>query len=92
MRDECDAKGRADLWRVFECRVLGFMTGQAPVPYEQLVGECRLASPSRAANLLVTAKRMFTRILREVIGDTVGSEEEADEEIRELKAALSRGT
>jgi hypothetical protein len=44
----------------------------------------------QAANALVTAKRMFTRILRGVIGEYESDEEEIDSEIDDLHKILAR--
>lgn len=62
----------------------------APLPYEKLVAQFGLQSPSEASNLLVTAKRMFARTLREVVRETVSDEREIEDEILELKRVLSR--
>ena len=51
------------------------------------LGDC--ASPSQATNTLVTANRMFVRVLRAVVRDYVASDEEVDEEIVELRRILA---
>jgi len=61
----------------------------APVPHDQLAARLQLASAAEAANLLVTAKRMFARHLRAVVGEYEKSEHDVDEEIRALMSALS---
>ena len=60
------------------------------MPYEELVAKFGLRSPSEASNLLITAKRMFARVLREVVRETVADEAEVETEIMELKRILSR--
>lgn len=91
MREECRAKSREALWGVFEDRVLGpLCDGTAPMPYEQLVSRFGLRSPSEASNLLITAKRMFSRILRELVRETVADERDVEAEIRELQRVLGR--
>jgi RNA polymerase sigma-70 factor (ECF subfamily) len=92
MRERCLRDGREDVWRVFESRVLGpIADGGEPAPYEQLARDLNLASVDAAGNLLTTAKRTFTRALRSVIGEYEKDEDRIDDEIRELRAALSRG-
>jgi hypothetical protein len=59
-----------------------------PEPYDKLVGRLGLASPSQAANLLITAKRMFNRHLRAVVMETVADPAQAEDEIEELKKCL----
>lgn len=89
MRRECEAGGRTDVWGVFKARVLDPTLSDAdPVPYEQLVPQLRLASPEQASNLLATAKRMFSRNLREVVAE-YADDDTAEEEVRLLKRILS---
>ena len=48
-----------------------------------------LQSPSQASNLLITAKRMFARVLRTVVGEYALGSEEIESEIRELMEVLA---
>jgi len=90
MRAECEVSGRQDVWGVFECRVLApTLEGAPPAPYETLVGRFGFPSPGQASNVLVTAKRMFARILRSAVAEYQG-EEGVEQEIRDLKQTLSR--
>ncbi len=92
MQQECHGTGRDDLWLVFDARVLSPTLGDCPlVAYEELVQRAGFSSPVRAANALVTAKRMFVRNLRAVIGEYEAEEAEIDEEINDLHAILSKG-
>ncbi|HZK79571.1 MAG TPA: hypothetical protein VFC46_00855, partial [Humisphaera sp.] len=92
MEAECKESQRADLWGVFESRIFTpIVDGTAPPPYEDLIGRLGFRSPLQAANALTTAKRMFERNLREVLGEYAGDENEIDEEIRDLRAILARG-
>ena len=92
MRAECTGSGRADVWGVFEARLLApLLHGAEPTDYEELVGRLGLASAAQASNVLMTAKRMFARIIRAVIGEYAVEEEEIESEIRELYAVLGRG-
>lgn len=89
MRTECSEKGRSDIWGVFESRMLNPILEQAePVPLDILVGQFCLDSPSQASNLLVTARRMFQRVLTEVVRETVADDAAVAEEILDLKAIL----
>ena len=91
MRAECESSGRADVWGVFECRLLGPMLhGAEPIAYEDLVRRFGLQSPSQASNLLMTAKRTFARVLRAVVGEYARGSEEIEAEIRELMEVLAR--
>ncbi len=83
MRAQCEADNRMDLWAFFDGRLRApLMEGAPEVPYEQLVAQLGLKSPQQAANRLISAKRMYERILREVISEYAG--EHVDEEIADL--------
>jgi len=89
MRARCErAPGNgARVWQVFEWRILSPATsGGEPPPYDVIAAKLGDVSPLQAANLLVTAKRMFERELRAVIAEYSRDEQEVDEEINSLKA------
>lgn len=91
MKLECHGSGRADLWQVFDARVLAPTLGQTEaVPYEELITKAGFASPVQAANALVTAKRMFARIIRQVISEYEGTDAEIDMELNDLHEILAR--
>jgi len=91
MHEECRDSGRDDLWTVFDARVLSpSLEGAKPVSYEQLVRELRLPSAEAASNLLITAKRMFARRLRGVVGEYIAEGGEVEQEIADLREILSR--
>jgi DNA-directed RNA polymerase specialized sigma24 family protein len=92
MRRECAAAGRADVWAVFQGRILAetFGTG-AVVPYETLAAALRLESPTQAANLLVTAKRMYARLLRTAVGEYENDPDAVEAEIADLRRTLAGG-
>ena len=91
MKAECDRTGRQDLWSVFEGRILRPILGTAvPTAYEELAASLGLGGPADVYPLLTTAKRMFARVLRGVVGEYVRDESEIDEEVAALRAALSR--
>lgn len=91
MRCECRVSGMPHVWAVFEGRVLRPTLQQAEeVPYERLVREQGLDSPMQAANALVTARRMFQRQLRAVVGRYEKTDQEVEDEIRDLWLILSR--
>src|SRR6201999_3451227 len=69
-KEECTASGRADVWGVFETRVLDPMLHDAePLGYDELVKRFGLTSPTQASNLLVTGKRTFARVLRALVAE-----------------------
>lgn len=90
MRIECDREGRADVWGVFDSRILGPTLRDEPlVEYAQLVDRFKFKSPAQASNVLITAKRMFERILRALVAE-YADESQIDAEINDLRDVLSR--
>lgn len=89
METECKTDNRPDVWGIFEARVLRpTLDGVAAEPYETIISRFKLQSPLQASNLLVTAKRMFERHLRQVIGK-YAADDEIDAEIADLAQILS---
>ncbi len=89
MEAECELKQDRNRWGVFKARLLDPELDGIPAPsYEELILRFGFRSPAEASNTLITAKRQFQRILREVIGEYAGGPPEVEEEIRELKRAL----
>jgi len=94
MEEECRSTGRAEVWGVFQSRVLRpSLEGAEPAEYQQLVERFGLQSPSQASNVLVTGKRMYVRALRSVVAEYAGDAAEIEAEIdqlREIVAATRR--
>jgi RNA polymerase sigma-70 factor (ECF subfamily) len=92
MRADCQSSGRADVWDLFECRVLGpILENAEPVEYAELVRRFGFRSPSEASNVLVTAKRMYARLLRSVVAEYARDAAETESEIDELHRILACG-
>jgi hypothetical protein len=90
MRTECERSDRNDLWQLFDARVVGpTLRGEETPDYQTLVRRSGAASPLQLSNLLVTAKRMFIRTLRDVVSEYARDEEELEEEIRDLRKILA---
>jgi RNA polymerase sigma-70 factor (ECF subfamily) len=88
MEAQCRQSGRADLWTLFEMRIVGPMIDGVPaVPYEQIVSQLGLASPIQASNALITAKRMYSRMLRDAVSQYVRDDrpDAIDAELDELR-------
>ena len=85
MRRECEQTNRADLWDVFNVRYLKPATeGTEPEAHESIARRLNLDSPQQAANLLVTAKRMYTRVFKSVVARYASSKDEVRNEVTEL--------
>jgi RNA polymerase sigma-70 factor (ECF subfamily) len=90
MQAECEESGSPHIWGVFESRILApTLEGALPSPYDKLVSRFGLASPMQASNALITAKRMFVRLLRVVIGEYEGADD-FEAELRDLQQILER--
>lgn len=93
MKAECEASGRPDIWGMFEGRLVGpILEGSEPVAYDELVKRFALQSPVQAQNLLVTAKRMFSRCLSAAVAEYATSEQDIESELRELQIVLAHAT
>ena len=89
MKEECALHEHVGVWAVFEARLLSQGYEQATAKsYEQLAYDLKLSSPHDAANLLVTAKRMFLRLLRTAVAEYEHSPQQVDEEIADLHRVL----
>ncbi len=89
MEDQCRTNGKMDTWLVFEARMkTPLLDGDPPLPYEQLISSLKIQSPTQAANLLITGKRMLRRILEDLIRETVEDPEDIAEELAFLKQGL----
>ena len=90
MKDECDEAGREDLWVLLESRVLApTLEGAEPIGYDAIVRRFGFQSPSQASNALITAKRMFARLLRSAIAEYAQDDADVEQEIRDLERILS---
>ena len=88
----CVDTQRADIWGVFECRILRPLFEQCdPVPYAQLAKRFNLRSAKQATLLLITAQRIFGRSLRAVIGEHAKDKQGVESGIQGLKAILFCG-
>ncbi len=91
MRDHCETSDRMEVWGVFQLRILApILQGTEPADYRELVERFGLRSPSQASNVLITAKRMYERVLRSVVAEYARDEHDIEEEIGELHEILAR--
>jgi RNA polymerase sigma-70 factor (ECF subfamily) len=89
MRADCAADGRPDLWDVFDARVLAPAFEDAdPTAPGDLARRHGYRSEKAAGNALVTAKRRFEQVLRSVLAEHAADEDDLDDELADLRAAL----
>jgi DNA-directed RNA polymerase specialized sigma24 family protein len=91
MKDECGKKQRADLWEIFEGKIVApIFEDKPPVSYEELVLRFGFKSPREAVNLFVTARRMFLRCLEVEAARYMADDSDIQGEIRYLLEILPR--
>jgi hypothetical protein len=89
MQRQCRMGRQAQLWTVFEQRILRPMLEDTePTDYEELARVLGLRSACQARNTLTSAKRMFARVLRKVVGEYTLDETQIAGEIKELRETL----
>ena len=87
-----DQPKRSHIWDLFKIRLLTpFLDGSTPPSYEQAVALLKLRSPNEAANMLLSAKRIFKRHLLAVISEYEG-QGQAMAELEDLQRLLRRIT
>ena len=90
MKEECDKTRRPDIWFVFAQRIiLPLFDRRPPLAYETLALQLHLDSPTQAANLLVTAKRTYARLLRAAIAEYEPHPDQIEEELTHLHQILA---
>jgi DNA-directed RNA polymerase specialized sigma24 family protein len=91
MYHELQSSGRLEIWEVFAGRVLRpLLNDEPPLGYTELIDQFEFASPTQALNVLVTAKRMFRRHLRNVVVRYVGEGPAVDAELEQLRWILEK--
>jgi len=90
-RGFCRENGHQAWWDVFSARLLAPLMGEGQAyGFDTLAAKHGFAKPQDAANALVSAKRAFGRLLREIILDAVADPAHVDEELQTMIQALSR--
>ncbi len=80
---------REPMWLLFEARVLvPTLTGRDAEEYSTLVPRLHLTDAAHAQDMLVNAKRMFTRAMRSVVSEYESDPKMIQREIDELRTIL----
>ena len=78
-------------WQVFYEKTLRPIMEDCEVPsLQSLCARFGIANPDAASNMIVTVKRRFQSTLRKHLRNTVTSDQEAEEEIHEIKRFLPK--
>jgi len=91
VRAQCLDSGQQTHWEVFRARVIApIMDNADPTPLPELCERLGIGSEMTASNMIVTVKRRFQSVLRDQVRPFVDSENEVDQEIRDLIGMLSK--
>lgn len=90
LRRECVAKGREAYFRLFQVRVVEPLLEGAEAPRLADLAKTLGLSSKEASNCLVTMRRAFQRLLREVVASYATSDDDIEVEIEDLLAVFSR--
>jgi len=91
VRAGCCRDGKSVHWHVFRERVLDpIMERKAPPSMHELCHKYGIPNETKASNMIVTIKRRFGTTLRKHLRDSVASEDEVDDELREMMRFLPR--
>jgi hypothetical protein len=86
MEAECLLSERNDLWELFYGRIVApILDGTQSIDYDDVVPWHSFSSLSRAHNALVTAKRMFRRVMCTVLRELGTEDDDVESEILELR-------
>jgi hypothetical protein len=88
---QCRRDGKSGHWKIFCARVLEPILADSKKPsLAEICAEYRIASKTKASNMIVTVKRRFQSILRRRLRQTVASGAEVEGAIRELLEIFSK--
>lgn len=91
LKEHCARTDRTSHWELFEERVvLPVWEGQPTKPYAEVMKRLGMTSPLQASNTLLSVKRMFTRIFREVIREYARDEDLVRHELDDIMATLQQ--
>lgn len=90
MEQYCCQSKRTDIWDVFYMQVVQPIYNNTQRPsYKDIVHRFRCESPTQACNIVITGKRIFSRILRELIQDYVRDSSLVEEEFQDLRRIIA---
>jgi RNA polymerase sigma-70 factor (ECF subfamily) len=91
VRAGCCQNGKSIHWHIFCERVLDPIMERADAPsMHELCHKYGIPDQAKASNMIVTVKRRFGTALRKHLRDSVASDDEVDDELREMMRFLPR--
>lgn len=87
--DAARREGLQSHWEAFAANILQpTLYRSQPIELEELAKRVGAADATQVSNMLQTMKRRFRRTLREVVGETVASPQQIEEELAELRGFI----
>ena len=91
VKAECEKTDKMLHWQIFRDRALRpIMEGSAAPSLETVCRKYGLSDTAKASNMIVTVKRRFQTLMRQHLRDTVMSDKEAEEELKEIRRFLPK--
>jgi RNA polymerase sigma-70 factor (ECF subfamily) len=85
----CYEEGKTVHWRVFRERILSPITeGIDPLSLSEICHKYDIESPRVASNMIITVKRRFEAVLRKHLRETVTSDDQTEDELKEISKFL----
>ena len=82
---------RPDLWELFDMRVLNpIMRDASPPPYAQLLDRFGFQTATEACSAVLSGKRIYARMLTEVVSEYAGADADVEGEINDLWRILAQ--
>ena len=86
---ECEKTDKMLHWHIFHDRALKpIMEGSKAPSLEVISRKYSISDTAKASNMIVTVKRRFQTILRQHLRNSVMSDKEAEEELKEIRRFL----
>lgn len=91
VKQEYCGTGRQQHWEVFRLRLLEpILHNAVPLGLPEICQSIGVKNPAKASNMIETVKRRFRAVLKRHLRNLVSSDEEAEEEFREIMTYLSQ--
>lgn len=91
VKAECEKTNKALHWQIFRDRALRpIMEGGDAPSLETICRKYGLSDTVKASNMIVTVKRRFQTLIRQHLRDSVMSDKEAEEELKEIRRFLPK--
>jgi RNA polymerase sigma-70 factor (ECF subfamily) len=92
VHEKCSEQGMETHWHVFREKVVKpILDDVKPLSLNEICAKYNIENETRASNMIVTVKRRFQAALKKNVRNTVISEDQIDEELREILKFFPKG-